>query len=202
MSRSLKTKVEDLANYLWETLSSKTVYESPWLKLRLDKVKLPNGMTIDDYSVVEMPKVAVVVAITETGNVVLVKQYRYANNKVLVELPAGTFDPNKEPAKEAAIRELWEETGYKAADMIQLGEMYEYATKLKHSVVLFLAKNIKYDPIKHADETEDITLLEIPFKDAVEAVRSGEICVAGSVTALLLANDYLTTQELTISNTS
>lgn len=186
-----KSALKDFPNTFWKTLKSKVVFESPWLKLKLDSVKLPNGISINDYSVVELPSVVVVLATTEKGKVVLVKQYRYAVNKVFIELPAGTFNHRKESAKKAAIRELWEETGYKANDMIQLGETYEYPTKLTHSVTSFLAQNVKYSPVKTPDETEEITILEVSFEKAVELVKKGEICVAGSVTAILLANDYL-----------
>lgn len=182
-----------MSNQTWETLSSKILYTSPWLTVRLDDVQLPSGNTVHEYSIVELPHVAVVVAITKSNNVILVKQYRHAIQQVLIELPAGTYNPQKETAKVAALRELQEETGYKAADLVQLGKLYEYPTKQTHTVTLFLATDVMYEPSKNVqiDETENIEIVEVPFEQAIALVHEGKICVGGSATALLLARDYL-----------
>ncbi len=180
-------------NQGWKTLSSKTVYTSPWLSVRLDEVQLPNGRIVADYSVIELPHVATIVALTQENSVILVRQYRHAQKQFLTELPAGTYNPAKETASAAATRELQEETGYKAATMMELGKIVEYPTKQTHTVTLFLATDLTYEaPIqKNQDETEDIEVIKVPFEEAVAMAQDGKICVGGSVAALLLARDHL-----------
>ncbi len=184
-------------NQGWKTLSSKTVYTSPWLSLRLDEVQLPNGSVVADYSIIELPHVATIVAVTKENSVILVKQYRHAQKQFLTELPAGTYNPAKETALAAATRELQEETGYRAASMIELGKIVEYPTKQTHTVTLFLATDLTHaTPIhENQDETEDIEVIAVPFEEAITMTLDGRICVGGSVAALLLAREHLLTSR-------
>ncbi|MEO1123540.1 MAG: NUDIX hydrolase, partial [Cyanobacteria bacterium J06639_16] len=95
----------------WTLLRSRLVFDHRWYKVRQDEVRLPNGEIIDDYFVSVRPDVALVLPITVDREVIFVHQYRHGAGEVLLELPAGTFDPQQEAAETAALRELQEETG-------------------------------------------------------------------------------------------
>src|ERR671927_2039850 len=95
----------------WERLSSDKLIETPYFALRSDRLRLPDGTVKDPYYVHERPDAAIVFPLTETGDVVLVRQYRPAIDKIELGLPAGLVEGGEEQEK-AARRELLEETGY------------------------------------------------------------------------------------------
>ena len=95
----------------WETVSSEYIFRRPWLTVRHDKVKLPDGRINPEFYVLEYPDWVNVIAITEDGHIVMERQYRQGLGKTCYEIPAGVMEKG-ENAEEAARRELKEETGY------------------------------------------------------------------------------------------
>ena len=100
----------------WSVLSSSYLSRKPWLTLRQDRVRLPNGTIIEDYNVLEYPDWVNIVAITPEGMAVLVRQYRHGIRAVHYELPAGVCEASDPGPEETARRELLEETGYGGGD--------------------------------------------------------------------------------------
>lgn len=96
----------------WEVLSSRYLHRAPWLTLRQDRVRLPNGALIEDYYILEYPHWVNVVAITTEGQIVLVRQYRHGLRSVHHELPAGVCEATDTDPEQTARRELLEETGF------------------------------------------------------------------------------------------
>jgi 8-oxo-dGTP pyrophosphatase MutT (NUDIX family) len=175
----------------WKKLRSKMAFDHQWCRVRQDTVELPNGTIIDDFFVNIRPDIAVVLAITPQQEIIFVRQYRHGVEKILLELPAGSFDPKIELPEIAARRELAEETGYRANKLIQLATLYDNPVKDTNSVHLFLAENVQYANLKQLDITEEIDVVLISIQDVKDKIRTGEICVAGSITALFLGLDYL-----------
>jgi ADP-ribose pyrophosphatase len=95
----------------WRLRSSTIVFDRRWFRVRQDTVVLPNGRVIDDYFVWPEGDVALVVPVTEQGDVILVRQYKHAAQEIMVEFPAGMLEPDEVPLQ-GAQRELREETGY------------------------------------------------------------------------------------------
>jgi ADP-ribose pyrophosphatase len=93
-------------------LSSDYLSRKPWLALRQDHVRLPNGSIIEDYNILEYPNWVNIVAVTTDGMVVMVRQYRHGIRAVYYELPAGICEETDSGPEETARRELVEETGY------------------------------------------------------------------------------------------
>lgn len=174
----------------WKTLKKKIVYSTPWLTVKEETVKLPNGEIVDDYSTVELRDVAMIFPLTEDNHVIMVKQYRHGVKQVLLELPAGTYKKGEEDAEEAAKRELQEETGYLADELNSLGELYDYPTKDTHSIKVFIATNIIYNPIAHREKTELVDCIKIPFEDLNQYIFDGKIKVAGTIASIHLAQLY------------
>jgi ADP-ribose pyrophosphatase len=178
----------------WQTLHSELVFDHRWYKVRRDRVALPNGVVIDDYFLSVRPDVALVFAITQNQEVVFVRQYRHGAGKVLLELPAGTFQPEQEEAVVAAQRELQEETGYRSDQLLLLGILYDNPVKETNKIHLFLAQHVYQQSEQALDITEDIEVVLVPINKVMTLISRGEVCVSGSVAAVFLAMSYL--QEL------
>lgn len=175
----------------WQTLHSELVFDHQWYKVRRDRVALPNGLVIDDYFLSVRPDVALVFAITQNQEVVFVRQYRHGAGKVLLELPAGTFQLEQEEAAVAAQRELQEETGYRGDQLIPLGILYDNPVKETNKIHLFLAQHVYQQSKQVLDITEDIEVVLVPIHEVMTWISRGEICVSGSVAAVVLAMNYL-----------
>lgn len=164
-------------------LESETLYDGRLIGLRRDKVMLPNGR-MSTREIVVHPGAVAIVPLLDDGRVILVKQYRYAVGKTLMEIPAGTLHPN-ETAEECALRELREEIGYTAGKLEHLTSIYiapGYSTELIH---VFLATNLT-PASGETDEDEFIEPLAIPLDEAISQINEGKIQDAKTVAALLL----------------
>jgi len=163
------------------TLKSDVVFEGKILKVRVDKVKLPNGKK-SVREVVEHPGAVVVIPMIK-DKVIMVKQYRYPIDKILIELPAGKLDDGESP-EECAQRELEEETGYKAKKMIYLGKIYTSPGFSNEIIYIFLAEDMEKGERK-TDEDELLNVVEKNFEDVVKECLNGEIEDAKTVAAVL-----------------
>ena len=179
------------ANKKWKVLRSQFAFNHRWYKVRQDIVELPSGEVIDDYFVSVRPDIALILPITQNNEIVFVRQYRHGVREVLVELPAGTFDPEQENAAAAAKREFEEETGYTAERLLALGTLYDNPVKETNKIHLFLAQNAYPEGKQALDVTEDIDVLLIPISAVAAKIRQGELQVAGTVAALFLGLNHL-----------
>lgn len=175
----------------WEIVRSHLAFDHPWCRVRRDVVRLPDGTEIDDFFVNVRPDIALVVPITPDQEVICVRQYRHGVQQILLELPAGAFDPTQEDSQTAAERELEEETGYIAPDWHKLATLYDNPVKDTNAVHLFLAQNAQPTGTQALDPTETLAVELIPLRQIEQHIRDGEICVAGTVTALFLALRHL-----------
>jgi ADP-ribose pyrophosphatase len=153
----------------------------PWLTLRQDHVRLPNGTLIEDYNILEYPNWVNIVAITTEGLVVLVRQYRHGIRAVHYELPAGVCEATDSGPEETARRELLEETGYGGGDWSLLSTFSANPgthTNLTHT---YLAKRVTRLQEQQLEATEELRV-HLVKPDEVE-----RILVAGGVMQALHA---------------
>lgn len=170
---------------LMETvIGSESIFEGRIVHLRVDSVRLPNG-TESKREIVAHPGAVCIVPITEDDQVLLVRQFRLAAGKVLLEIPAGTLEVGEAPSA-CAARELEEETGFRAAELRPLFSMYlapGYSTELIHA---FLAKDLTPTQA-HTDADENVELVSLPLAEIEARVLRGEFQDAKTVASLLAA---------------
>ncbi|RMF25931.1 MAG: NUDIX hydrolase, partial [Cyanobacteria bacterium J083] len=175
----------------WQILKSQFVINNRWCKVRQDKIQLTDGTIVEDYFVNVRPDIVLIVPITAQGEIVLVRQYRHGVEQILLELPAGTFEREKENSQLAALRELREETGYQAQKIVKLAEIYDNPVKDTNKIYIYLAKDLIFSGKQVLDPTEAIEVILVPLKNIKRKIFQGEISVSGSITAIFLALDYL-----------
>lgn len=180
----------ETAERRWKTISSRLALDEPWFQVRRDTVRLPSGKILDDYFVWVSGDIVLIVALTAENKIVLVRQYKHATDKVMIELPTGFADGNEDPEK-AAGRELVEETGYMGKKLELLAELSDNPTKQVGTTSVWLAKNVEPESATNLDENEDIEVLLVELPKAVQMVLRGEIWATSSVAGILMAWEKL-----------
>lgn len=128
---------------------------------------------------------ACVLPIYDDGTVTLVKQYRYGVSDVTLEVPAGKLEKGEDPY-DAVVRELSEETGCTADEIVFLGKNYSSPAILSEIIYIYLARGL-HEGSQHLDEGEFLELVRIPLREAVDMVMRGEITDGKTQIALLKA---------------
>lgn len=177
----------------WTTLSTRLVYENPWLRLREDQVLRPDGQP-GIYSVIDTRVACGVVALTPEREVYLVGQWRYPFDAYSWEIVEGGTDHDDEPPIVAARRELQEEAGLEAARWTELGPEVHLSNCFSSEVArLWLAEDLTEVPAS-PDGNEQLEIRKVPFDDALGDVAAGRIQDAMSVIALMRAQALLATR--------
>jgi ADP-ribose pyrophosphatase len=165
-------------------VDSRPIYDGRIVRFRLDTVALPDGSTAI-REIIGTPGAVVIVPVTDDGQVRMVRQYRSAAGEFLLELPAGTLEPNESPAQ-AAPRELAEETGDHAARWRRLTGFYTLPGICDEYLHLFLATGLTPGPTNQ-EADEFIEVVTLPLDEALAMARRGEIRDAKTIIGLLMA---------------
>ena len=181
----------------WPVESSAEQARGPVVALRTDRVRMPDD-GVADRQVVQHPGAVAVVALDDTGQVLMIRQYRHPVGRLLWELPAGLRDVPGEPAQVTARRELLEEAGYTARDWRVLVDFYSSPGVSTERVRVFLARGLHEVPAAERDyvpEHEEAQLLPgwLPLADAVHRFTSGEL--HNGVTAVGILSAYAARQD-------
>ena len=174
-------------------LSSRQVFDGVVVKLYVDEVELPDGKkTIRE--IVRHPGAVCVIPVTDEGEVIMVRQFRYAFEQVLLEIPAGKLEPGEDPL-EAALRELEEETGTVAKSVEHMGELYTTVAIFDEKIQMYLATGLTYKNA-HPDDGEFLEVEKIPLNTLVDMVMNGEIKDSKTQVAILKADKILKERSL------
>ncbi len=158
----------------YQKISSTYIQKHQYFTARKDAYSTPTGKIIDPYFVVELPVSACALGITEAGEFVLVKQFRYPINQECIELPGGFVDEN-EPKESAIERELLEETGYRFKQTIYLGLTYANPGILNNATHLFLCTGGVKTANQTLDDNEEIEILLKSKTELLELIAKGQI---------------------------
>lgn len=167
-----------------KTLEQVSKFEGRVIHVHVDTVELPNGRTAT-REIVNHPGGVGILALDENNNVLVVRQYRYAFGRTLLEIPAGKLEKGEDPYQ-AAMRELREETGAACEKLQSLGEIFPTPGYCDEIIRLYLARDLRWGEMD-LDEDEFLTVSRVPFQELVDRVLSGEIRDAKTCAALLKA---------------
>ena len=164
-------------------LTSEYIYNGKIIKLRRDTALLPNGKT-STREVIEHNGGVCVAALTDSDEVLFVKQFRYPYMEIVTEIPAGKRDGADEDPLVCGKRELKEETGAEAESFIPLGKLYPSPGYCGEVIWMFAATDLRYGE-QHPDDDEFLSVEKIPLEKAVQMILSGEITDAKTQAAVL-----------------
>ena len=169
----------------WKTLTTREVYRNPWMRLREDVAELPNGRTTL-YGVCEFGQCVGILPFVDDTHVIMVRQYRYVQQEnQRWEIPTGGAAPG-EDLDTAAQRELMEEIGYRAGQLVRINTHYTSKSKCDEVAHLYVAHDLSPAGAP-PDDTEFLEVAVLPFDDVLAMVLSSEIRDAMSVIAILWA---------------
>lgn len=172
----------------FELLKSEVLMKGRAFAIRRDFLKTPDGQETK-LDIIEHGGSAVIIPVDENGNILLVRQYRHAAGKDLLELPAGTLDEDEEP-EICAAREIREETGMAAEVLTKLGEFYLAPGYSDEFMIVYMATGLSDSPLD-ADEDEFLSVEAVPIAETIRMAERGEIPDAKSLAALFLARSSL-----------
>ncbi len=184
----MKEEVAKDTHLLETGLASEEVFAGRLLKVKRDRVRLPDGTeTTREY--ITHPGAVVMIALLDNGKLVFERQFRYPVGRVFLEFPAGKIDAGEDILL-TARRELQEETGYVARDWHYLGVMHPCIGYSNERIELFFARGLRHVGAA-LDEGEFLEVVEMSLEVALEAVRTGSITDGKSIAALLWAERIL-----------
>ena len=194
MSDETANKANDSSAVIrpWPLLASKVLSAFPIYTLRQDRRRSPRTGKEHDFLVLDSRDWINVVPVTPAGNLVLIRQFRHGTASLVWEIPGGMMDEEDKSPKEAARRELLEETGYEPEEMAFLGAVHPNPAIQNNRCHTFLARNVRLRQTQRLDGSEDIEVQEASWSEVSRMVDQGEISHSLVLTALFWYQRHLT----------
>lgn len=164
-----------------KTLNKQTIYKGKIIEVDVDEVQLPNGKT-SKREIVNHTGAVAVCALTKENKVVFVKQYRKPIEQVLLEIPAGKLEKGEEP-KSAALRELEEETGYKANSLELIADIYTSPGFANEKIAIYFTDDLVKGEV-HLDPDEFVEQVELSLDEINDLIQNHQIEDAKTLIAL------------------
>lgn len=172
----------------YEVKSSEIVYKGKIFNLERDIITLPNGReTVRET--IRHGGAAAMIPVDKDGKIIFVRQYRHSARKEVLEIPAGTIEKGENPY-DCAIREIQEETSYKAGKMTFLLKMYSAIGFCSEVIYIYLAENLEKGNF-NMDDDEFITNERYTIEESIELINNGVICDSKTITAIFAYKEYL-----------
>jgi len=160
---------------------SKNIYSGKVVTLNIDRVQLPNGVTVE-LETIRHPGAAAVVPIKDDGTVVLIRQFRHAAGGFIYEIPAGKLHPGEDPL-DCASRELEEEIGYRASTFDLLSSIFTAPGFADEVIHVYRATGLTKGR-QQLDRDEVLEVIEMPLTEAVKKIEDGTIRDAKTIVGL------------------
>ena len=158
----------------WPCIRSQFERSYRIFSIRTDTTISPRTGSQHDFYIIETKDWVNIIPLTIDHQVVMVRQYRHGSKEVTLEIPGGLVDPGDTP-EEAAARELLEETGYQAEDVVKIGMSNPNPAIFNNRCYTFMARNVTKVRDPKPDQTEDIEVVLIPLADIPELIQKGKI---------------------------
>ncbi|GAB4128776.1 MAG: NUDIX hydrolase [Ignavibacteriales bacterium] len=158
----------------FEVLKSNKIFSGKVFDVKVDEIKYNQTGNLGIREVAIHPGGAVVVPISESGNIFLISQYRYPLDEVTIELPAGKLEKNEDPLI-AAKRELKEETGFSSDEIIKLGKIYTTPGFCNEILHIYLAKNLQHGEHAREEGEQGMQLIEKSLDEIESMILEGKI---------------------------
>ncbi|MBL6009606.1 ADP-ribose pyrophosphatase [Bacillus halotolerans] len=166
-----------------KTIAKEQIFSGKVIDLYVEDVELPNGKT-SKREIVKHPGAVAVLAVTDEGKIIMVKQFRKPLERTIVEIPAGKLEKGEEP-EYTALRELEEETGYTAKKLTKITAFYTSPGFADEIVHVFLAEELSVlEEKRELDEDEFVEVMEVTLGDALKLVESHEVYDAKTAYAI------------------
>ncbi|MEK5081546.1 ADP-ribose pyrophosphatase [Bacillus sp. FSL H8-0515] len=166
-----------------KTIAKEQIFSGKVIDLFVEDVELPNGKT-SKREIVKHHGAVAVLALTDEGKIIMVKQFRKPLERTIVEIPAGKLEKGEEP-EYTALRELEEETGYTAKKLTKITAFYTSPGFADEIVHVFLAEELSVlEEKRELDEDEFVEVMEVTLEDALKLVESREVYDAKTAYAI------------------
>lgn len=149
----------------WKILSSQHVIRDQYIALRTDRCERADGHIVPTYHVIDFPTWVLVIALTDAGNIVLVREYRHPAGVIVTGLPGGGGEPGDTDLAAIGARELAEETGYVPREVHHVGTCYPNPATQTNQLHFYLALGCTQTGAQQLDANEQIEIVEMPFAD-------------------------------------
>lgn len=173
--------MKDDKSLIWQTSETEKILHTPVFDVMLQKENAPGGLT-GDYVAIDAPEWVVIVPVHE-GNFVLVRQWRHGEGRITMEFPAGVAEAGEDPVR-GALRELEEETGYRAGRVTCLGRVSSNPALFRNHFSVFLAEDLEQTGSQHLDDDELLKYTELPIEEVISRYGDEEFTHAYMGTAL------------------
>jgi ADP-ribose pyrophosphatase len=159
----------------WPVISREQVGDFRLFSLTNKKVRSPRTGEIREVQALQFADWVLILALTPQEEVVMVRQYRHGTEQICLELPGGLVDPGDDSPELSARRELLEETGYQADEIVLIGECFPQPAILTNKCFFYLSKNAAAVQSQDLDSGEDIEILKVPLEGIPAKIESREI---------------------------
>lgn len=180
-------------SHRWQVLSTTQVLDTPYLKIRRERVALPNGTILPNYYIIENRGWVGVVPFTADGRFLINRQYKHGIGEYVLEFPAGGIDEGEDDPLVAANRELMEESGYSAEPnkIDLLAEMIANPTSAITRIWWYLAHDVRKTGEQKLDPAEEIENFLVTPSELLNLIHTGQFVVQGQVAAAYMAMEKL-----------
>lgn len=159
----------------WPIIETSEGPDMDLFSVKVNRCRSPRTGEEHDFYVIDFPDWVQIVPITPENQVVMISQYRHGCDRIFLELPGGLIDGDDPSPQETATRELLEETGYRAKDLVLLARTYPQPAVLNHSGFTYVAMGVERVTEPVLDAAEDIEVCLIDIQRVPEMIRCGEI---------------------------
>lgn len=172
----------------YEVKNSQVVYKGKVFNIEKDVITLPDGRETTRETVIH-GGAAAMIPIDNEGKIIFVRQYRHSAKREVLEIPAGTIEQGEDPY-DCAIREIEEETSYKAGKMTPLLKMYSAIGFCSEVIHIYIAEDLVKGEF-HMDEDEFITTERYTLDESISLIEKGEICDSKTISAIFAYKNHI-----------